>query len=115
MINQYFGLPALVIVLATGFYQVADGDWNLGDFWISGTLAIVVVIAILNLAFFIPSDRRLGPMAEREVAAGGGGDIELSSFSEEYRKQARTQGMLGGLTGLLLVVAIFLMVTKPGV
>ena len=74
-----------------------------------------MIIAILNLAYFIPSDRKLGPMAERDIAAAGGGDVELSSFSEDYRKQARTQGMLGALTGVLLVAAIFLMVTKPGV
>ena len=35
-INQYFATPALVVVLATGFYQVAEGDWQLGDFWLSG-------------------------------------------------------------------------------
>ena len=37
-INQYFATPALVVVLATGFYQVAEGDWELGDFWLSGTI-----------------------------------------------------------------------------
>lgn len=110
-INQYFATPALVIVLATGFYQVADGDWDLGDFWISGTIAIVIVIGALIGAYFIPSDRRLAPMVEREVAAAGDGEVELS---EEYLRQARAQGMIGALTGLLLVIAVFLMVVKPG-
>ena len=60
-INQYLATPALLIVLATGFYQVADGDWELGDFWLSGTLTIVIVIGGLLGAYFIPADRKLGP------------------------------------------------------
>lgn len=110
-INQYFATPALVIVLATGFYQVADGDWDMGDFWVSGSIAIVLVIGGLLGAYFIPSDRRLAPMVEREIAAAGDGEVTLS---EEYQRQARTQGMVGGLAGLLVLVAIFLMVDKPG-
>ena len=110
-INQYFATPALVIVLATGFYQVAEGEWNLGKFWLSGTIVIILVIGGLLGGYFIPADRRLGPMVEREIAAAGDGEVTLS---EEYQRGARTEGMVGALTGLLLVVAIYLMVVKPG-
>ena len=64
-INQFFAAPALVIVIATGLYQMAEGNWEYGDFWVSGTLAIVVVIGVLLLAYFIPADRRLLPMVEK--------------------------------------------------
>jgi uncharacterized membrane protein len=111
-INQFFALPALVVVLATGFYQVAEGNWELGDFWISATLAIVLVIAGLILAYFIPADRRLGPMIERELADAGDGEF---TFSPEYRRQGRMEGVVGSITGVLLVIAVFLMVDKPGV
>ena len=47
VINQFFALPALVIVVATGIYQMADGNWDYGDFWVSGTLTIVAIIALL--------------------------------------------------------------------
>jgi hypothetical protein len=67
-IHQYLTLPALVVILATGFYQVADVDFDLGGFWLSGTLTIVVVLG----------------------------------------------GMLGGFASLLVFVAVYLMVTKPG-
>jgi uncharacterized membrane protein len=110
-INQWFATPALVVVLATGFYQVSEGNWELGDFWISATLAIVIVIGGLLGAYFIPADRRLGPMVERELAAAGDGEIELSP---EYRRQSMMEGVVGTAVGVLLVVAIFLMVTKPG-
>jgi uncharacterized membrane protein len=110
-INRHFAAPALLIVLATGIYQMAEGNWDYGDFWVSGTLTIVVIIAILLLAYFIPSDKRLQPMVEREIAEAGGGEVKLS---EEYLRAGRTQGIVGSITGILLVVAVFLMVTKPG-
>jgi uncharacterized membrane protein len=111
-INQWFATPALVVVLATGFYQVFEGNWELGDFWISGTLAIVIVIGGVLGAYFIPADRRLGPMVQREIDAAGDGEIALSP---EYRRQSMTQGVVGTIVGILLVVAIYLMVTKPGI
>ncbi len=50
---------------------------------------------------------------EREIAGEHpGAEVELS---EEYTRRGRTEGILGGVTGLLVVVVIFLMVTKPGV
>jgi hypothetical protein len=110
-INQWFAGPALAVVLATGLYQTIDGDWDFGDFWISGTLTIVVVIGGILGGYFIPADRRLGPMVEREIAAAGGGEVTLS---DEYQRGARTEGIVGTITGVLLVVAIYLMVIKPG-
>ena len=110
-INRYFATPALVIVLATGIYQVSEGGWSFGDAWISATLAIVIVLGGLLGGYFIPTDRRLGPMVEREIASAGTGEVVLS---EEYQRQARTEGYVGALTGVLIVAAIFLMVVKPG-
>jgi uncharacterized membrane protein len=110
-INQYFATPALVVVLATGFYQVSEGDWKMGDFWISGTLAIVLVIGGLLGAYFIPADRRLGPMVQREIDAAGTGEVTLSP---EYRRQSMMEGVVGTTVGVLLIVAVYLMVTKPG-
>jgi hypothetical protein len=110
-INQWFAGPALAVVLATGLYQTIDGDWDFGDFWISGTLTIVVVIGGILGGYFIPADRRLGPMVEREIAAAGGGEVTLS---DEYQRGARREGIVGTITGVLLIVAIYLMVIKPG-
>jgi uncharacterized membrane protein len=113
-INQYFATPALVVVLATGFYQVSERDWQLGDFWLSGTLAIVIVIGGLLGAYFIPADRRLGPMVQRDIDNFGPGEISLSDLSPEYQRQGRMEGVVGTIVGVLLIAAIYLMVTKPG-
>ena len=110
-LNQFFAVPALVVVIATGFYQVSEGNWEFGDFWLSATFAIVIVIAVLNLFYFIPADRKLGPMVEREMAAAVDGEVMLSP---EYQRGAAREGIVGTITGVLLILAVFLMVDKPG-
>jgi uncharacterized membrane protein len=110
-INQWLAGPAIVIVLATGLYQVFEGDWDFGDFWISASLAIVIVIGALNGAYFVPEDRRLAGMAEEEIAAAGTGEVEMS---EEYLRRSQREGIIGAITGVLVIVVIYLMVTKPG-
>jgi uncharacterized membrane protein len=114
VLNQFFATPAILIVLATGLYQVEEGNWGYGDLWVSGTLAIVAVVALINLAFFIPVDRKLLPLIEKAVADSGGKDMTLSELPEEYQRWGKLEGALGGVTGLLLIAAIYMMVTKPG-
>jgi predicted integral membrane protein DUF2269 len=110
-INQRFAGPALGLIIITGIYQTIDGDWEFGSFWISATFAIAIVLGALNGAYFIPTDRKLAKQAEAEIAAGGGGDVAMSG---DYLAKSRREGMVGGITGLLVIIAIFLMVTKPG-
>ena len=105
-INQRLATPALVLIIITGIYQTSD-RWEFSDFWISATFLIALILGGMIGAYFIPSDRRLAPMAERELA-------ETGDVSDEYLSQARRQGMIGALAGVLVLLAIFLMVTKPG-
>ncbi|HEX5619089.1 MAG TPA: DUF2269 family protein [Solirubrobacteraceae bacterium] len=105
-INQRMATPALALIIITGIYQTAD-RWEFSDFWISATFLIALILGGLNGAYFIPSDRRLAPLVERDLAESG-------APSEAYLAQAKRQGMFGALAGLLVLVAIFLMVTKPG-
>jgi uncharacterized membrane protein len=113
-LGRYFATPALVIVLVTGLYQVAEDEgrgWGFGDPWISASFAIIIVLGGLTGAYFVPSDRKLKALAERDIAAAGDGPVTLS---DEYNKGAKLGAILGPLTGLLLVIAVFLMVVKPG-
>jgi hypothetical protein len=110
-LNRLFATPALVVVLATGIYQVADDDgrgWSFGDGWISGAFVILIILGGLIGAVFIPGERRLLAMAERDLAAGGG------EMSDEYNAAAKRSGMFGALAGVLILAAIFMMITKPG-
>jgi uncharacterized membrane protein len=110
-INSLLALPALVVVLATGLYQVDELGYELGDFWLSGALAIVIVLALMLLAYFIPEDRRLQAMVERDIEASGSGEIALSS---EYVRRVRLEAAMGTVADLLVIAAVYLMVTKPG-
>src|SRR5439155_26476121 len=110
-INQRLATPALAVILATGIYQVAKGPWHFSSFWISAAMVIVVALGAMNGAYFIPTDRRLGAMVESELASGGEGDI---APSDDYQRAARTEGIVGAVAGLLVIIAIYLMVVKPG-
>jgi uncharacterized membrane protein len=110
-INGFMALPALVVVLATGLYQVDELGYELADFWLSGTLAIVLVLALMVVAYFIPEDRRLQAMVERDIAASGSGEVVLS---DQYQGRVRLEAAMGVIADLLTIAAVYLMVTKPG-
>ena len=110
-INVLLALPALVVVLATGLYQVDELGYELGDFWLSGSLTIVLILALMLLAYFIPEDRRLQAMVERDIEASGSGEVALS---DRYVRRVRLEAALGTVADLLVIAAVYLMVTKPG-
>lgn len=105
-INQRLATPALVLIIITGIYQTAD-RWEFSDFWISATFLIAIVLGGLNGAYFIPGEKRLLAQVERELSGGG----ELTA---DYQRKARQMGMVGALAGLLVLLAVFFMVAKPG-
>jgi len=95
--------PAMTVVLLAGLYLALD-RWSLGDPWISATLAILFVLFGLNGAVLSPADLRLAELAERDRGA----------VSADYERESRRAARFGGLALALVVVAIFLMVAKPG-
>jgi hypothetical protein len=114
-INQWLATPALLIVFITGIYQTSDHDaYGFDQFWISAAMLIVIAVGGLLGAYFIPTDRKLGPMVEGEIAAAADRELTLADLSEEYQRRARMEGIVGTITGILLVIAVYLMVTKPG-
>ena len=110
-INVFLALPALVVLLATGLYQVDELGYELGKFWLVGSLTIVALLALMLGAYFIPEDRRLQRMVERDIEASGSGDVVLSA---EYLRRVRLEAVLGTVADLLVIAAVYLMVTKPG-
>jgi uncharacterized membrane protein len=98
--------PAMVVVLLAGLYLALD-RWSLGDPWISATFAILFVLFGLMGGVLTPADRRLVQLAERDAGAGG-------APSADYERERRKADLFGSLALALVVVAIFLMVAKPG-
>jgi uncharacterized membrane protein len=113
VLNRFFATPALVLVLVTGLYQVSDKKypWDLGDFWVSATFAILIVIGGIVGGYFIPQEKKMKALVELDIAAAGEGEVLLS---DDYQRRARMSAAMGTLTGVLLIAAVFLMVTKPG-
>jgi hypothetical protein len=99
--------PALLLIIVTGIYQGVDSD-TMGKPWLGITFAIAIVLGGLQGAYFIPTDRKLAAMAEKELADGA------TALSPEYQRQAQREGTIGAVSGFLIIVAVFLMVTKPG-
>jgi uncharacterized membrane protein len=111
-INQRLANPALLIILITGIIQVLDSDFiDFGDAWISATFVIIILRGGLLGGYFIPTDKRLEAQAASEVAAAGDGPVQ---YSQGYLDKLKQEGLIGTISGLLIVIAVFLMVVKPG-
>ncbi|HEX2466907.1 MAG TPA: hypothetical protein VHJ54_01750 [Solirubrobacterales bacterium] len=50
-------------------------------------------------------------MVERDIEASGSGEVALSA---EYVRRVRIEAALGTVADLLVIAAVYLMVTKPG-
>jgi len=102
-VNRKLASPALLLLVVTGIYQGVDSD-TMGKPW----LGITFVLGGLQGAYFVPTDKKLAAMAKRELAGGA------TTLSADYQRQAQREGGIGALAGLLIIVAVFLMVVKPG-
>ena len=100
------------LVFLAGLYLAIKGPYDFGDPWIGITMAILIIILGVGGGWIGPREERLADMAERDIAAGPGeGAVR---FSREYERLfAQVRGATLAINALILI-AIFLMVTKPG-
>jgi len=96
---------------------LSDDTWKFSQAWIS--LSFVVYIAGLGLAHAvqIPNVNRMIALMKEladgaAVTAGAGGGPPPQAM--ELEKRGKQAAMVGGVLNLLVVVAIYLMVFKPG-
>jgi uncharacterized membrane protein len=102
--------PAATIAFIAGAYLASDRDyWS--EVWVTVPLLILIVLLGLVHGFFNPQDLRASEIAARDVAAAGDGEVQ---FSAEYRAVAGRLAAVGVVAGILILVAIFFMVTKLG-
>ena len=101
----------LVVLLVAGLYLVGDSPaWGLSDFYISWGLLVVIIIGGLSGAYFTPKTKRLVELAERDIAAAGDGEVQLSA---EFQALNRQVGQVGTFAGLLIILTIYVMTAKP--
>jgi hypothetical protein len=99
-----------LVILASGIYLAAD-RWEFSDFFIvAGLIAIVILLGLANL-YFLPHDNRARAAAERDIeAAGPTGEVQ---FGEEFTRASAASARMGPVAGLIVVVTIYFMATKP--
>jgi hypothetical protein len=104
--------PGAILILITGIYLVSTDRWDgVGGFWFGAAGAIVVVLLGLGHGFFAPNARRRRDQANADLAAGA---AERGTMSAEYEALSRRVMPVGMLSSGLVLVALLLMVWKPG-
>ena len=98
--RRYISFGLLAVVLA-GVYLASDRDlW--GEPWVAGPMVIAILIGGIGGGYLGPRETRLAEIA------GAGGD------EAAYGKVLRQARLASTVVSLLVLLAIFLMTTKPG-
>jgi hypothetical protein len=107
-VDKYLVNPGMVVLLLAGIglLSASDGVWDGGDaFVVVGFIAIIALFGLQH-GYFQPQTRKAKAMAERDLEKG---DV----LSPEFVALSQKIGQVGGLAGLIVVVAIFFMTYKP--
>lgn len=104
--ERFLVLPGMVVLLLAGLYLLSDGPWEASDAFVSvGFLAIIALFGLQH-GFFIPQTRRARELAERDLEGG-------DQLGSEFMAVSQRLAQVGGMAGLIIVVAIFFMAYKP--
>jgi len=104
--------PGALLILISGIYLVSTDRWDgIGGFWFGAAGAIVVVLLGLGHGFFAPNARKRRDQARADLDAGA---AESGRMSDAYVALSRRTMPVGILSSLLVLVALLLMVWKPG-
>ena len=100
------------VVFLAGLYLAIKGPYDFGDPWIGITLVLLVIILGVGGGYIGVREERLADMADRDIAASA--DRAAVRFGRDYERLfAQVRGANLAMNALILI-AIFLMVTKPG-
>jgi Predicted integral membrane protein (DUF2269) len=100
---------AALVILGSGIYLAAD-RWEFSDFFvIAGLVAIVILMAMVH-GFFVPNEVRAREIAERDIDTAGAGEVK---FSDEFDRRMRGSAIAGAIAGLIVILTIYFMTTKP--
>ena len=96
-------IPSALVVLAAGIGLVIDGPWSWSDDWVVAGLVIFGAALALGIAFFLPQGAKLKGVVEERGAA-----------SAEAQALARRIELVALADIVLLLAAVYVMTTKPG-
>ncbi len=101
---------AYAVLFLAGAYLASDaGLWS--AHWVSGSLVILIVLVGLSHGLALPTEKKLSAIATTELAArAGGGPM---TFSAEYEKAFRKLNLVGLISNVLVLIALYLMIVQP--
>lgn len=94
--------PSYAALLVTGLLMVWVSEWRITTPWILTSLVLYAAIVVLGFAYYSPLLRR-----QIEALDAHGAD------SSQYRSVAARATQVGLLLSVIVIVIVFLMVTKP--
>jgi Predicted integral membrane protein (DUF2269) len=104
--------PGAILILLTGIYMVSTDRWDgVGGFWFGAAGVIVIVLLGLGHGFFAPNARKRRDQASADLDAGA---AERGQMSDAYIALSRKVMPIGMLSSALVLLALLLMVWKPG-
>lgn len=102
VLDDRFANPAYGLLLVTGLLMIWEADLPLSTFWISTSIGIYAAVMLLGLGVYTPTLRK----QIRALEEGG-------PESPDYRRLSNRGTMVGILLAIMVIVIVFLMVTKP--
>ena len=109
VVNRAMVTGAGILVLLSGLYLAADGEWFDEVFVGVGIVAIIVLLGLVH-GFFLPNDRRALAAARRDIDAARDGEVE---FGEEFARASAASARVGPIAGLIVILTIYFMTAKP--
>lgn len=104
-VGSRIGGPAVIATLATGVWMVLRSNaWQFDQGWILGGLIILAFLFLVGVGFHVPQYKRIHK-------AGA----EYGDESPEVRRLTNQSFAATRLEVVLIAIAIFLMVFKPGI
>jgi uncharacterized membrane protein len=100
-------------LLVTGIYLAADGPFDFGDLFVGVGLLVVIANLVLGAVYYRTRIPRLHDLAERDVAAAKGSPKPV--MSEQYVNLARQVELVAYASAGSVLLALMLMVFKPGI
>ena len=102
VLDDRFANPPYGLLLVTGLTMVWVGRVDLTQFWLATAIVLYIIVAVLAAGVFSPALRA-------QISALD----EHGASSEEFRGASRRGTTVGMIIAALVVIIVFLMVTKP--
>lgn len=106
-----YAVPVLGIILLL----MSEDVWRFSQAWISLTLLVYVAFLGVLHGAHLPTLRRMNTLMGELAAGPEGASSGAPPQAAELDRLGRKIGVVGGVLNLLIVVAVALMVFKPGV